>query len=130
MGGIISVVTLMMGAIVVGVLSSMTANYSRKANWSSAEKYAIITSVAAALFAIIAIIMLIVMKQKGSSMSMMIMAAYIFLVVCMLATAGMNVGAALAAKKQDKSRAEGLSAGGAALSFFSFIASIAMFFLI
>ena len=139
MGTVLSTLTLLVGALVTGVLSSMAANYARQANgssgsvadglWQKTKTFAGI-SMGLAIFLVLLTLFIVVKGHTGASeitgvieeMAFGVMISFILMILAMTGIAVLDMLALIGASPGGT--AFGKSVGAAVLSFGSFILSL------
>jgi hypothetical protein len=125
MGVVLSVLGMTFGAVAVGIFCSMAANAARESKWKSAEMWAGIAGGAALLMAVISLFVVLYSRSTvvGEIVGALTLAApgvnisFIFLLLTMIGVTVMETFSFIYSVKEDKSKAEGLSVGGAIVSF-------------
>lgn len=140
MGTVLSTLTLLIGALATGVLSSIAANYARQANnagsgssaddlWQKTKMFAGI-SMGLAIFLVLLTLFIVVKGHTGASeitgvieeMAFGVMISFILMILAMTGIAVLDMLALIEASSQTS--AFGKAVGAAVLSFGSFVLSL------
>jgi hypothetical protein len=130
MGTTLSTFLLLVGSLVVGVMSSVAANYARQDNWDKTKLYSGL-SMGIAIALILLTLFIVVRGHTGASeitgvieeMAFGVMISYIVMVLVMVGVAVLDILTLIDASKSS-STAFGKAVGAAAVAFGGFVLSL------
>lgn len=130
MGTTLSTFLLLVGSLVVGVMSSVSANYAREKEWDKTKLYSGI-SMGIAIALILLTLFIVVKGHTGASeitgiieeMAFGVMISYIVMVLVMVGVAVLDILTLIEASKSS-SAAFGKAVGAAVVAFGGFVLSL------
>ncbi|HMP28221.1 MAG TPA: hypothetical protein PKD85_01390 [Saprospiraceae bacterium] len=130
MGTVLSTFILLIGSLITGVLSSVSANYSREKNWEKAKMFSGF-SMGSAIALILLTLFIVVKGHTGAGeitgiieeMAFGVMISFIFMTLVMVGVTVLNILALIEASNQEE-KSMWKSVGAAILSFGGFIVSL------